>query len=106
MSEKLKTYPFKSFADIPRDAVVTVEATPDPKMYVPWDATGMALTVLGKSTAVDTLMNWLKARMSELNRQKVSMDDISVVHTGNRTVIRVLGKDRFEFKIKCQMEER
>jgi hypothetical protein len=106
LSEKLKTQGgrrFASFADIPRDAIVTVELTPDPKMYVPWDATGMALTVLGKSSATETLMDWLRARMADLNREKVALEDVTIVNHGQRTIVRVLGKDRYEFKIKCTM---
>lgn len=100
MADKLKT--FNSFADIPRDAVVTVLPTPpEPKHWINWDPGAMAVQIIGAAT--ETLQTWMIARMSELNRDKVAMEDISIVHKGGRTVIRVLGKDRYEFKVKCTM---
>lgn len=102
MSEKNKVQQrFHSFADIPRDAVAVVTPKPEIKNWVNWDATGMAITVLGDATI--TLQQWLTARLAELNRARVPMEDVSVVHMGGRTVIRVAGKPRFEFKIKCTM---
>jgi hypothetical protein len=64
----------------------------------------MVMRIIGEAT--ETLQSWMTARLMLLNREKVSMEDITIVHQGNRTIIRVLGRDRFEFKIKCSMEER
>jgi hypothetical protein len=100
--DALRSAKFRAFSDIPRDAVMTVQVLPDPKMYVPWDAQGMALTILGRS--VETLNDWLTARLADLNREKVPMEDVQVVSQGGRTQIKVLGKTRFEFKLKITME--
>jgi hypothetical protein len=38
--------------------------------------------------------------MTDLHRERVNLDDIEIVHRGGRTVIRVCGADRFDFKLK------
>lgn len=107
MSEKVKTSqaPIRSFADLPRSTIVNaVEVARPPSSFVNWDVGGMTLRIIAGAT--ETLESWLRARLTLLLREKVAMEDISIVNRGGRTVIRVLGRDRYEFKIKCQMEER
>lgn len=106
MSEKLKTHrPIRSFADMPVAAINTVQsAPPTPRAFNNWDVGAMVVNIIGQAT--ETLQSWMSARLAELHRQKVAMEDITIVNHGGRTIIRVLGKDRFEFKIKCSMEER
>lgn len=106
MSDKVKTSqnPIRSFADLPRAAINVVQAAPSPKPFVNWDVGAMALRIIG--TATETLESWLTARLMLLLREKVAMEDISIVNRGGRTIIRVMGRDRYEFKIKCSMEER
>ncbi len=105
MANKLKALPasvFRSFGDLPRDAIMTVEVVPDPKMFVPWTPEGMMLTTIGKAT--ETLQTWLTARFADLVREKVALERIDVVHAGGRTIVKVDGKQRFEFKLKCNLE--
>lgn len=107
MSDKVKTvqHPIRSFADLPKAQINTVEAPkPPPKPFTNWDVGAMTLKIIADAT--ETLESWLTARLTHLLREKVALEDISVVNRGGRTVIRVLGKDRYEFKIKCTMEER
>jgi hypothetical protein len=105
LSEKLKAQdPIRSFADLPRAEIRTAEPSRPARPHVNWDTGAMVMRIIGEAT--ETLQSWMTARLMLLNREKVSMEDITIVHQGNRTIIRVLGRDRFEFKIKCSMEER
>jgi membrane protein required for beta-lactamase induction len=97
----------KSFADIPRDAVITkIEAAAPPKQWVDWspsDTSNLSFSIVKQAT--EALRTWLDARLDELRRERVAAEDIQVTHRGGRTVIRVAGVDRFEFKLKFTMEK-
>jgi hypothetical protein len=86
----------KSFADLKANYV------PPPKPFQAWDPGAMTVSILSKVCAV--LEEWLMARFADLAREKVPLEDISVVHHGGRTQIKVDGKVRFEFKLKVQMD--
>jgi len=75
---------------------------PAPPKFSMWDPGAMTVSVLGKVTAV--LQDWLQARFADLCRERIPLDDISVVHQGGRTQVMVNGRVRFEFKLKCTME--
>lgn len=102
MSDKVKT--FRSFHDMPLARYPTEPPAPKATPFVNWDVGAMTVKIIGQAT--ETLQSWLTARLMLLLREKVAMEDISIVNRGGRTIIRVLGTDRYEFKIKCQMEER
>jgi hypothetical protein len=88
----------RSFGDIPRDAIVTVIPTPEVRHYVPWSPDGQVVQTIGGCTS--TLQDWLRARFRELVSERVLLEDISILHVGARTSIRVRGKVRFSFKLK------
>jgi len=93
--------PIKSFADIPKGDLVMVDVTLPPKQWVKWAPGDMTRDILAETTK--TLTQWLDARMVDLVRERVNLEDVQVVHHGNRTLIRINGKDRFEFKMKITM---
>jgi hypothetical protein len=92
--------PLKSFADIPRDAVKM-----KPRPRVGWDPRALEnLSVNILHGATEALRTWLDARLADLRREGVDPDVIQIAHRGGRTLIRVEGVDRFEFKLKFTME--
>lgn len=103
----------KSFADIPRDALITrIDATPAPKQFVPWTVTELpghpiepyqVMSICIVRQATETLNKWLEARLRDLMREGVNQNEIAVQHQGSRTIIRVRGVDRYEFKLKIIM---
>lgn len=94
-----KNAPFKSLADLPKAELVKAIETAKP--WADWASRDITNSILNAVT--DTLAYWLDARMMDLRRERVHREDISVVHRGGRTEIRVNGKVRFEFKIKITM---
>jgi hypothetical protein len=79
-----------------------VKITPRPKPYVTWSPEAMAIEILGAATV--TLSDWLHARMADLVRERVPMEEVSVTHQGGRTLIQISGRTRFMFKMKITME--
>lgn len=77
---------------------------PPAPQWVEWDPTAFRKSILNTSTL--TFRNWLKARCEQLHRDRISMDRISVHYAGNRTIINVDGRVRFEFKLQIRMEGR
>lgn len=93
--------PLKSLADLPRAAF-----QPPPPQWVEWEpdtARNLKKEMLNQATT--TLRTWLDARIADLIRERVPRGSITVHQHGNRTVIRVAGVDRFEFKLKIFMEK-
>jgi hypothetical protein len=90
--------PIRSFAEL-KDKVQVI---PKPRPFVTWSAEGMAIDILGQATV--TLSDWLHARLGDLVRERVPMEDVSVVHRNGRCEIRVSGECRFMFKMKITME--
>lgn len=91
----------KSFADLPRDQIKTVK--PEWKDWGPIDAMRLSSNMINDAT--QALRTWLDARLEDLHRERVSLDDIQVSHRGGRTLILVNGVSRFEFKLKFTMEK-
>jgi hypothetical protein len=87
----------KSFKDLPREGWFQ----PPAPQWVEWDGRDMAKQITEQ--AARTLTQWLDARMLDLIRERVTLEEVQVLHHGNRTIIRVGGKDRFEFKLKITM---
>lgn len=87
----------RSLADL-KDVTIL----PKPRPFVTWSPEAMAIEILGAATV--TLSDWLHARLEDLVRERVPMEDVSVVHRSGRCEIRVSGECRFMFKLKITME--
>jgi hypothetical protein len=102
MGSKLKALPARSFRDaLGGEFKQTVQVAAAEKSWQKWDAQGQMLGIVADATK--TLQTWLTARLEELVRERVPLDDLKVHHDGARTVIYVRGLARYEFKIKCSM---
>lgn len=88
----------KSFAEMARAPAFQ----PPAPQWVEWDPTAFRKGILNACTL--TFREWLKARVDQLHRERISMDRISVLYNGNRTEICVDRKVRFEFKMQIRME--
>jgi len=84
----------KSFSDLPRDQLLAGYKT----AFVPWETSSVRDQIMAQAT--ETLSKWLEASLRTLHAEGVNSDDLQIVHRGGRTVIRVGGVDRFEFKMK------
>ena len=93
----MKKAPIKSFAEMAKAS----SFTPPVPEWVEWAPQNMTKQIL--SDAVRTLNQSLEARLADLVRERVNLEDVQVVHHCNRTLIRVNGVDRFEFKLKITM---
>ena len=91
--------PLKTFADLPK-----ANFQPPVPDWVEWSARDLKKEMLNQATT--TLRTWLDARLADLIRERVPRGSITVHQQGARTVIRVNGVDRFDFKLKIFMEER
>ena len=80
----------KSFKDLPRDRFKSE--------FVPWETFSVRDQIMAQAT--ETLTKWLDASLKILHAEGINSDDLQIVHRGGRTVIRVAGVDRFEFKMK------
>jgi hypothetical protein len=79
------------------------ELTVPPKPFVPWDVGAVQLRVI--DTATKTLCEWLHGRITNLRREKVPLEDITVSQSGVRTIVSVRGVERFSVKLKLTLEE-
>lgn len=75
---------------------------PPVPQWVEWDPVAFRKEILNAST--QTFRDWLKARVEQLHRERISRDRISVLYVGNRTEVCVDRKVRFEFKMQVRME--
>lgn len=92
--------PIKSFSDM---AAAPAFVPPVPQ-WVAWDSKDLKKEMLNQATV--TLRTWLDARLADLIRERVPRGSINISTQGNRTVVRVNGVARFEFKMKVFMEGR
>jgi len=89
----------KSFADLPKDSMIKlIEAYKETPQFVDWEPRDITRQVMDQ--AIGTLSTWLDARMADLIRERVNLDEVQIIHRGGRTTIRVRGVDRYEFKLK------
>ena len=79
-----------------------VRIVPPQARFVHWSPEAMAIDIIGEATV--TLSDWLHARLEDLVRERVPMEDVSVVHRSGRCEVRVVGETRFMFKLKITME--
>jgi hypothetical protein len=71
---------------------------PPPPPFIDWNSRSVADIIVREAT--NTLTQWLDASLRELIRERVNENEVQVTTRGGRTVIRVSGVDRFEFKLK------
>jgi hypothetical protein len=90
--------PIKTFADMTK----APGFQPPAPQWVEWDPLAFRKGILNASTV--TFREWLRARVEQLHRERINMDRITVVYSGNRTEVCVDRRVRFEFKMQIRME--
>ena len=84
----------RSLQDLPKEKIL---ANYKP-VHKPWDITPVRDQIFQQAS--ETLVKWLDASLRDLQREGVNQDDIQITHRGGRSLIRVNGVDRYEFKMK------